>query len=175
MHMSTNTSRWFAIRVKSNREHITAQALRGKAYEVCLPVYRKFRPSGGHQTNVPLFSGYLFCQFNPRYRLPVLTVPGVVHIVGFGNEPQPVDASEMESILSLIRVGVDLAPHPYPPVGRKVQLREGPLRGVEGTILAHKGENKLLVSVSLLQRAVAVNVDLAWVDAVAQQDHSFAY
>jgi hypothetical protein len=49
------------------------------------------------------------------------------------------------------------------------------LRGVEGTILAHSGENKLLVSVSLLQRAVAVDVDLAWVDAATQKDHSFAY
>ena len=162
--MPIQTPQWYAIRVKSNREHVTAQALRGKDYEVCLPVYRALRPSGGHPTDVPLFGGYVFCQFDPRHRLPILTVPGVVHIVGFGNEPQPVDATEMASILSLMQTGLRLAPYPYPPVGRRVQLRAGPLRGVEGMILAHKGQNKLLVSVSLLQRTVAVDVDLSWVD-----------
>jgi len=156
----------YAVRVKSNREHVTANALRGKEYEVCLPLYREVREKtkGPREVELPLFAGYLFCRFDPRHRLPILTVPGVVDIVGFGKEPQPVDAGEMASILALIQSPLPLMPYLKPPVGRRVRLLCGPLRGVEGTVLAHKDEHKLVVSISLLQRSVAVDVERHWVD-----------
>jgi transcription antitermination factor NusG len=162
---------WYAIRVKSKREHVTADALRGKDYEVCLPMYRKLRAnaSGAREVESPLFAGYVFCRFDPRHRLPILTIPGVVHIVGLGKEPQPVDASEMASIFALVQTRVRMTPYPHPPVGRRVTLRLGPLRGVEGTILAHKDEHKLVVSISLLQRSVVVDVESRWLDRALPQ------
>ena len=159
---------WYAIRVKSNRERVTAEALRGRNLEVCLPVYRESRIRGNTARTVelPLFAGYVFSRFDARNRLPVLTIPGVVHIVGFGNEPKPVDPAEILSLFKLIETRLHANPHPYLPVGRRVQIRTGPLRGAEGVILAHKGEASLVVSVTLLNRSVAVALERQWLDGV---------
>src|SRR5258707_10224695 len=92
---------WYAIRVKSNRERVTADALRRKDLEVLLPACRKAGYKGSPPREVPLFPGYLFCRFDVRYRFPVLAVPGVVQIVGFGPVPYPVDPIEMASVQAL--------------------------------------------------------------------------
>jgi transcription antitermination factor NusG len=159
---------WYAVRVKSNRERVTADALRGKDLEVCLPIYRQRRVTGSRTriVELPLFAGYVFSRFDIHNRLPVLTVPGVVHIVGLGNVPQPVDPGEMASVFTLTQTHLKASPHPFLPLGRRVQLRTGPLRGVEGVVVAHKNETKLVVSVSLLQRSVAIDVEHQWIDGL---------
>ena len=166
---------WFAIRVKSNRERVAADALNARNLEVCLPVYREHRNSRNRARTVelPLFSGYVFSRFDARDRLPILTVPGVVHIVGFGNDPQPVDPREMASVFALVQTGLPAVPHPYLNVGNRIQLRFGPLRGVEGVVLAHKNETKLVMSVSLLQRSIAVDVEREWVDGLLRRQPVF--
>jgi transcription antitermination factor NusG len=63
----------------------------------------------------------------------------------------------------MIESALEIMPFPYPPVGRKVQIQAGPLRGVEGIILDHKGEDKMVVSVSLLHRSIAVALERDWV------------
>jgi transcription antitermination factor NusG len=160
---SYSTPEWFAIRVKSNRERVTADALRGKDLEVLLPARREDR---GKET--PLFPGYLFCRFDVQRRLPVLTVPGVVHIVGLGSVPVPIDPIEIAGVRAMIQSPLQVMPFPYPPVGRKVEIQNGPLRGIEGVILAHKGEDKMVVSVTLLQRSIAVAVERHWVTAAPE-------
>ena len=156
---------WYAIRVKSNREKITSAALEGKNYEVLVPSYceRRARGTAIRSVELPLFAGYIFCRFDVNERLPVLTVPGVVHIVGTGRTPQPVDPIEMAGVRALLESRLEVSPFTYPPIGERVQVHEGPLRGVQGTVIAHKGSEKLVVSVSLLQRSVAVDVDRQWI------------
>jgi transcription antitermination factor NusG len=96
-------------------------------------------------------------------RLPALIIPGVLHIVGVGRKPEPIDPSEMADVMTLLESKLNVTPFDYPPVGERVRIYRGPLRGVTGTVLGHKGSEKLVVSVSLLQRAIAVNVDRQWV------------
>ena len=156
---SDSTPQWYAVRVKSNRERVTANALAGKDLEVLLPAQQEMRSS--------LFPGYLFCRFDVQRRLPVLTVPGVVHIVSFGNVPAPVDPVEIAGVKAMIESPLKLVPFVYPAVGRRVEIQTGPLRGIEGIILAHKGEDKLVVSVSLLQRSIAVAVERDWIAPAA--------
>jgi len=158
---SDSTPHWYAIRVKSNRERVTADALRGKNLEVLLPAQRAGGPRG--EREIPLFPGYLFSRFDVQKRLPVLTIPGVVHIVGFGNVPVPVDPVEIAGVRTMIESSLEMMPFAYPPLGRKVQIQFGPLRGLEGVILAHKGEDKIVVSISLLQRSIAVAVERDWI------------
>jgi transcription antitermination factor NusG len=151
--------------VKSNRERLTAEALKGKGFPVCLPFYRERRRQGthAHAVELPLFSGYLFCCFDVTQRMPILTVPGVVHIVSCGRIPQPVDSREMAALLSIVRSGLDALPRRFPSVGQAVELDCGPLAGAEGVILSDAGEAEFVVSVSLLQRSIAVKVDRNWI------------
>ena len=112
---------------------------------------------------MPLFSGYLFCRFNMDDRFSVLTTPGVSMIVGQGRTPLPVDPIQVENIRLAVRSGQRLEPWPRFEVGNKVRIEVGPLCGVEGTLLRHKGANHLILGVTLMQRAVAVEVDESWV------------
>jgi transcriptional antiterminator NusG len=162
--ISSRALQWYAVRVKSNRDRVTADSLKGKGLQVFLPEYRcQSKDSKKRAPSLPLFAGYLFCRFDARNRLPILMVPGVVHIVGFGKDPEPVDAEEMDRLFALAECRLDLKPHPYPPVGEHVRLQSGPLRGIDGIILAHEGEHRLVVSVTLLQRSVAVQVPRDWI------------
>jgi len=155
---------WYAIRVKANREKVTAQALEGKGFEICLPVYQveSHKTRGVQILRIPVFAGYIFSRFDLSNRLPILTVPGVVNIVGFGTEGQPVDPAEMEAILALVNTDSHVMPHPYLPVGLRIRVQAGPLRGVEGVVVEHRDGKRLIVSVTLLQRSIAVDLDREW-------------
>ena len=169
VRVSDTAMEWFAIRVKSNREKVTQQHLKGKGFEVFLPAYPCTKEDGRKtHVEVPLFPGYLFCRFQVTNRLPILIVPGVVHIVGLGKKPVPVDESELESIRILLRAGLPLRPDEPYTIGQSIRIQKGPLAGAEGVILG-LGEQRLVVSISLLQRSVSVVLAREWLsDSVAQ-------
>lgn len=149
---------WYALRVKSNRERVTRTALRGKGYEVFLPEFRR----QGSRTETPLFPGYLFCLFDVHNRLPIVSLCGVVHIVGLGRTPVAVDEGELESLKIVVQAGLPVEPEPVLAVGQCVRIARGPLAGAGGIIVG-VGHERLVVAVSLLQRAVSVELDRSWI------------
>lgn len=160
------TNHWFAIRTKSNRETAVSEALAGKGYEVLFPRYSySHRPWAAHTATVtkPLFPGYLFCRFDVTVRLPILTIPGVMNVVSNGKIPVPLDDREVESVKVLVSSRLPVQPHEYLRPGDLVRITEGPLAGAEGSIV-HTDCKRLVVSITLLQRAVAVEVAPEWVD-----------
>jgi transcription antitermination factor NusG len=146
---------WFALRVKSNFEQTASTCLRGKGYEELLPTYRSRR-----QAELPLFPGYVFARFDPNSRLlPILTTPGVLHIVGIGKTPEPIAESEMLNIQRIVESGVGAEPWPFTRIGQRIRIERGSLEGVEGILLEVKNRNRLVVSITLLQRSLAVEID----------------
>jgi len=97
-----------------------------------------------------------------RDRLPILTTPGVTSIVGAGKTPVPVDDEEIEAIRAILRSGLAALPWPFLCVGSRVYIERGPLAGVEGIITNMDKVYRLIVSISLLQRSVAVEIDREW-------------
>jgi transcription antitermination factor NusG len=100
---------------------------------------------------------------NPLNRLPVLMTPGVIQIVGVGKTPIPVEEEEIAAIQRVGKSGLSTMPWPYLEVGHVVRIEEGPLHGLTGIVLKIKSGLKLVLSVSLLQRSVAVEIDRRWV------------
>jgi transcription antitermination factor NusG len=161
---------WYAVRVKSRRENSVATHLGGRGYESFLPL-RKCRHRWSDrfkEIELPLFPGYVFCLCDPLNRLPILSIPGVVCIVGVGRVPLPVEDAEIAAIQSAVRSGLPRQPWPYLTIGHKVRIENGPLCGLEGILLSFKGHRRLVLSVTLLQRSVAVQVDEAWVQPQPQ-------
>ncbi len=151
---------WFALRVKPRTEQVVAKMLRGKGYEEFLPLHRERRRWSDRVKTVeaPLFGGYVFCRFDVQRRLAILTTPGVLHVVSIGKVPHPIDQEEIDSIRVLTESGLQLEPWNYLNLGDRVRIVGGPLAGATGILQSVKGEDKLVVSVSLLQRSVAVVV-----------------
>jgi transcription antitermination factor NusG len=158
---------WFAIQVKTNREKTANLLLENAGYECFLPISKYMRRWSDRMKEVeaPLFPGYLFCRMNPHNRLPVLMTPGVIHIVGVGKTPIPVREDEIAAIQRVGESGLSTMPWPYLEVGHVARIEYGPLRGVTGIVIKIKSGLKLVLSVGLLQRSVAVEIDRAWIGA----------
>jgi transcription antitermination factor NusG len=159
---------WFALRVKSHCERMTAAGLRSRGYEEFLPSYRARRRWSDRWVDLelPLFPGYVFARFDPQDRLPILKIPSLVHIVGIGKSPLPVDDGEIAAIQSIVSSGLAAEPWPYLRVGDTVRVQYGALCGLEGILVEVKKRHRLVVSVTLLQRSVAVEIDRDWLSLV---------
>lgn len=156
------------MRVKSRHEKNVSTALEGKGYTSFLPVLKSRRKWSDRyrEVELPLFPGYVFCRFDVERRLPILIIPGVVQVVGFGKIPHPVDTAEVDHLQTVVNSGMLLQPCPFLKIGDRVLIEEGPLRNVEGVLLETKGSQQLVVSITLLQRSVAVCIERNWARAV---------
>lgn len=157
---------WFALRVKPRTERLVADALDGKGYEQFLPVHRERRRWSDRVTTIetPLFGGYVFCRFDVQRRLPILKTPGVLQVVGIGKTPYPIDAAEIDALKVLVGSGLPVDPWPFLYIGQRIEIVGGPLAGASGILMNVKGQDRLVVSITLLQRSVSVEVpqSCAW-------------
>ncbi|MBM3774267.1 MAG: UpxY family transcription antiterminator [Acidobacteria bacterium] len=160
-----NTSSWYALYVRNRHEKLVSDGLGYKGYEVFLPMYKSRRRWSDRVKDVecPVFPSYVFCRFDAQQRLPILTTPGVLHVVGTTSSLLPVDEAELEAVRAVLRSGLPLDAWPFLAVGQSVYLETGPLAGMEGIVVDTKKQYRLVVSVSLLQRSLAVEIDRTWV------------
>ena len=172
MHLSESSPNsnalWYALQVRSRKENYVASQISSQAYECFLPTYRSMRKWSDRAKVVeqPLFPGYLFCRFNFHERRPIIATPGVMQIVGAGRSAVPIADAEIISLQLALSSGLPRQPWPYLEVGQRVRINYGNLRGLEGLLVNLKGNHRVVLSVSLLRRSVAMEVDAAWLTPV---------
>jgi transcription antitermination factor NusG len=151
---------WFGIQTNLRKEHIAAAHLQFKGYHVYLPLYRKQKRWSDRlvEADFPLFPGYLFCRFDSRCS-PIVTTSGVVSILGSRGCPEPIPEHEITAIQIMLRSGLPVGPHHYLREGERIRITKGALKGVEGLLVRNKNHSKVVVSIELLQRSVAVELD----------------
>lgn len=161
---------WYALRIRSKFERVASAALSGKGYEEFLPLYSSKRrwSDRSKELDLPLFPGYLFCRFDTKERLlPILTTPGVISIMCAGRIPIPISDAEIHAIQTVIRSGLCAQPWPQLAIGARVLIEKGPLAGIEGVTLDVHKRYRLIVSVPLLQRSVAVEIERDWIRPIS--------
>ncbi|HEY8166436.1 MAG TPA: transcription termination/antitermination NusG family protein [Gemmatimonadaceae bacterium] len=162
---------WYAIWTRSHSEQLVADQLLAKGLQVFLPKISVWSRRGGvrHAIRVPMFSGYVFLNesVDKNTYLEVIKARGVVRILGDRwDSLSPISDGEIEGLQTLVNSGVAITPHSYLREGQRVRITGGPLKGVDGILVENKSERGLLVlSVDLLQRSVAVQIDCTWVAA----------
>ena len=156
---------WYAVRVRSNYEANVSTVLDNKGVERFLPTYRARRKWSDRikTLDMPLFPGYVFCHIPLEERNLVLTTAGVVDIVSVGRVPAPITESEIEAIRTVVNSRVHAEPWPFLKVGQTVRINGGSLQGLEGILIRVKNAWRLVLSVTLLERSVAVEIDAAYV------------
>jgi transcription antitermination factor NusG len=159
---------WFAVEIRRNRERAVADLLRAKGLDTFLPTYEEPRQWSDRVklTEFPLFPGYLFCRLTGERRMPILSTPGVRGIVGFGSTPVPVPENEIEAVRRFVNSKLMVQPWPFLAVGQTVKIQKGPLAGVEGILQEFKGNYRVVVSISLLQRSIAAEMDGTWIKGI---------
>ncbi len=153
---------WYAVYTRPRHEKRIKELLDGKSLESFLPLYEAVHRWKDRRVRVslPVFPGYLFVRISlSEHRLPVVTVPGVVNLVGRPGCPTPIEDQEIEALLICSVRGHRMMPHPYLTVGGRVRVRNGPLADLEGILVRKKGKSRLILSIKLIARSVAVEVD----------------
>ncbi len=163
---------WYALAVRPRHEKRISVHLRVRGYEEYLPLFTSRRRWTDRikEIEIPLFPGYLFCRFDPSRRLPILTIPGVLCIISAGRMPLAVDEEELKAVQDVVRSGLPLERWQYLQAGQEIRIVDGPLQGVTGFLLQIRNHSRLVVSISLLQRSVAVEVESTWVEAASPRD-----
>ena len=152
---------WYGIRTRSNYEKVAAVVIGSKGYEPYLPVYSVVRRRGdvASKSEVPLFPGYFFCRFDATKRLPILMTAGVVTVLSFGKEPVPIPDEEIEAVKAILRSGLPASPCGYLREGQRVRVKSGSLEGIEGILVKKKNQFRVVVSVTMLQRSISVEIE----------------
>lgn len=160
---SDNKSGWFALHTRHQHESKVATALEFKGIDSFLPTYR-VTSRWNDRTKLlaaPLFPGYVFASNFEGRRLDVLNTPGVAAIVSFAGAPAEVPAEEMEAIRRMIQCPSKIEPHEYLKSGDEVCVTHGPLAGLKGILIRKRDSLRLVVSIELLGRAAAVEIEAA--------------
>jgi transcription antitermination factor NusG len=165
---------WCAIYTRHQHEKAIAQILSAKGLEVFLPLYsatRRWKDRTMH-LSLPLFPCYLFLRGMKERRLEVVTTPGIVSILTVNGEVATIAESEIESVRRVVEWGNRVEPHPFLRCGDRVRVICGPLQGLEGILVRKKNLCRLVLSVEILERSAAVEVDVSAVERVGGRPHS---
>ncbi len=160
---------WYALYTNPRHEKVVADQISRRGISCFLPLYRSMRRWKDRRKEVALvlFPGYVFIRIALEDRLQVLQLPGVVRLVTFNGRPAALREEEIENLRNRLTGPFALEPHPYLRVGRRIRVRSGPLQGLEGIIVRKKDRCRLVFSIDLIMRSVAVEVDECEVEFVA--------
>jgi transcription antitermination factor NusG len=152
---------WYAVHTNSRCEKSVAAHLASKSIEHLLPLcetVRRWR-NGKHRVQLPLFPGYLFVHLGATDRLRALQIPGLAYIVGSGGYPTPMQKEEVDRLMKALQTGIEIEPYPYITVGTRVEIRSGPFEGATGFVIRRRGSTRVIISIDLIMRAMAVELD----------------
>jgi transcription antitermination factor NusG len=162
---------WYALYVHSRKETFVASQLEAAGLECFLPTYKSTRKWSDRVKEVqrPLFPSYLFCRCDYWNRRTVVMTPGVLQIVGNGRTAIPVPDEEISAMQMAVASSLSHQPWPYLEAGERVRVVHGTLSGVEGILVKFRGNHRVVLSVTLLQRSLAFEVELSWVMPVQER------
>lgn len=170
---------WYALYTCHQHERVIARSLISRGFEVFLPLYEETRQWSDRrkQITLPLFPCYVFVRTCLQRRVDILVTPGVHDFVSFDTQPAHIPPSQIEDLRRIIgRARVE--PHPFLKCGDVVRVRYGPFQGIEGILVRKKGWTRLVLSVELLQKAAAIEIDAAMTEklpvSATSRRHRFA-
>jgi transcription antitermination factor NusG len=158
---SPTTMHWYAAYTCAQHEKSVARQLQVRTIECFLPLYEKLSRWKDRRMKVqlPLFAGYVFVRLSSQDKFRALQVPGMVRLVGFGGYPTPLPDDEIQALRDGLSASLGAEPCPYVQIGRRVRVKSGALAGLEGTVLKKKSGLRFVVSLHLIQRSIAVEMD----------------
>lgn len=160
---------WYAAHTRHQHEKLVARMLASKGFEVFLPLYTEVRQwrDRTKAVELPLFSCYVFLRGDLDRRLAIMTTPGVHGLVSSAGKLAGIPEEEIQAVRSVVERRIAVEPHPFLKCGDRVRVKSGALSGLEGFLVRKKGQARLVISVSLLERSVAAEVDAITVERIA--------
>jgi transcription antitermination factor NusG len=160
LHHAALLEQWYVAYIVTKHEKVVAEQLRWRSIEAFLPLYRTVHYWNKRRADVelPLFPSYVFVHISTYEKLRVLKIPSVVHIVSFNGVPAPVPNEEIEALRAALSLRRYL-PYPYLSAGKRIRIKAGPLKGLEGVFTYQKSSARVIVSVDFIQRSVSIELE----------------
>ena len=154
-------SLWYALRVRTKCERVVVGGLHQREIVNFLPLCQtRTQWSDRVKTNsVPLFPGYVFAKLEEQQLHRLYTLPAFMYVVGRGSVPEPLDDSDIDAVKRIVAQGTGIGPWPFCSTGQLVDVIRGPLAGLQGVYLRAKGRDRLVISIPMLQRSVATEIE----------------
>jgi transcription antitermination factor NusG len=159
---------WYAIYTRHQHEKSVATNLTGKGFKVFLPLCETAHRWKDRTRLIllPLFPCYVFLNGGLDRRMDLITTPGINALVSHAGQPARIPSCEIGAILRAVESGVPVEPHAFLKCGQRVRVRSGPLQGVEGMLVRKRSSIRLVLSVEMLGKAVAVEVDAGTIESL---------
>jgi transcription antitermination factor NusG len=162
---------WHAIYTWHQHEKTVEDFLAKKGFEVFLPLYETTRRWKDRlkTLSLPLFPSYVFIRGGIDRQLQIMTTPGVCSLLTVAGRVAVISPEEIEAVRRTVESCLRAEPYPFLKCGDWVRVNAGPLEGIEGILVRMKGLYRLVISVELLQKSVAVEVDAAVVERTSKR------
>jgi len=159
--VATDAPRWYAVYTYPRHEKAVAEQLEAKRVEAFLPIFESRSRWKDRNVKIsrPLFPGYVFTRITMGDRGKIVSIPSVVRILSFNGRPAEISDQEIENVRLCVGRGATLEAHPIPKIGERVRVCSGVFEGVEGIVLDRKNKCKVIISISLIYQAVALEID----------------
>ncbi len=170
LSFGSSTPKWYAVYTRARHEKQVAEQLASRAVQSFLPLYRSVHRWNDRSrvVELPLLAGYLFVRIAIQDRLRVLQIPSVVRLLSYGGLPMALPDHEIEQFRLSLDASLRMEPHPYLRVGSRVRVRRGPFEGTEGYVVRNKNVFRVVISLHLLLRSIAVELDAADLDPIPE-------
>jgi transcription antitermination factor NusG len=154
-------ARWYAAYTSANHEKRVVDQLSLRQIENFVPLYESVRRWKDRRVSLqlPLFPGYVFVRMALRDKLRVVQLPGVARLVAFNGVPAALPEEAIAALRNCLAKGIKAQPHPFLAAGRPVRVKQGPLAGMVGTLVRKKNATRLVMSLDVIARSVAVEID----------------
>ena len=160
-YAAKQVAHWYAAYTTARHEKVVAQQLAERRVETFLPLYRSLNRWKDRRklVELPLFPCYVFVRIGPQDKLRVLQASGVVHLVSFNGQLAELPETEINALRNGLDHDVYAEPYPYLRVGRRVRVVRGAMTGTEGILVRKKDKYRVVISIDVLMRSVAVEID----------------
>jgi transcription antitermination factor NusG len=164
-------SAWYALYTRHQHEKTVAHILTNKGFEILLPLYSVARrwKDRTKLLSLPLFPCYVFLNGGLERRTDIMTTPGIHSLVSIGEQPSAIPTAEIDAIRRAVESGSRLEPHPLLKRGDWVRVKCGPLEGIEGILVRKKNVYRLVLSVEMLGKSAAVEIDALLVERLSRK------
>src|SRR5438105_9659258 len=161
---------WYAVQTRFRHERIVAAQLREQDVSTFLPMITQIRRWSDRRKLVefPLFSGYVFVHaaVSPQIRTIVLFARGVAGFVAMRGEPLSIPDEQIDIVKELLAKNIRCAAQPFLKVGQRIRIRGGSLEGLEGILISHNGDRKLVISLDTIERSFSIHLDGYYVEVL---------
>ncbi|MDZ7400784.1 MAG: UpxY family transcription antiterminator [candidate division KSB1 bacterium] len=158
---SNNVPHWYAIYTQSRHEKKIARLLSEKGLTNYLPLIEVYHRWSDRYQKVltPLFSCYVFVFMALRDRFKVLQTDGVIKLVSFNGQPATIPDHQIDAIKRIMTEKMRIDPINCFVTGKKVRVRQGPLKGIEGTLVHKNNKNRFVIAIDGIRQALSIEID----------------